>query len=141
MKLITGVFLLLILWSCSQSPAEEVKVKKEFEMYKTSEMASLMRQMHHINLQLKDKINAGEDLGDFPESFEQILVASMTDNKAMDDFFNSHATSFLESQRKIYDNPSQAKNLFNEAVELCIACHQVKCAGPIPKIEKLYIKN
>lgn len=141
-KLIILATLLMTFASCSSEQPMDVekKKKKEFEMYKSSEMASLMRQMHHINTQLKERIQSGEDLGEFPESFERILEASMTDNQVMDEFFTSHAQTFLESQRRIYANPENAKETFNAAVESCLECHRVKCAGPIPKIEKLLIE-
>jgi len=142
-KLATFAILLLIATSCSpeQVVEDEKKKKKEFDMYKSSEMASLMRQMHHINTQLKERIQSGEELGEFPESFERILEASMTDNQVMDEFFKSHAQTFLESQRRIYANPENAKEMYNAAVESCLECHRVKCAGPIPKIEQLLIKE
>lgn len=141
-KLIILATLLMTFASCSSEQPMDVekKKKKEFEMYKSSEMASLMRQMHHINTQLKERIQSGEELGEFPESFERILEASMTDNQVMDEFFTSHAQTFLESQRRIYANPENAKETFNSAVESCLECHRVKCAGPIPKIEKLLIE-
>jgi len=136
-KSVVSLALGFLLFSCGTDVDTPVKEKKEFDMYTTSEMASLMRQMHHINTQLKEKILTGEELGEFPESFERILEASMTDNQVMDDFFSSHAVSFLDAQRSIYQNPEQAKDLFNGMVESCLECHRVKCAGPIPKIEKL----
>lgn len=141
-KLIIFTALLMAFSSCSSEQPMDVekKKKKEFDMYKSSEMASLMRQMHHINTQLKERIQSGEELGEFPESFERILEASMTDNQAMDEFFTSHAQTFLESQRRIYANPDNAKEMYNAAVESCLECHRVKCAGPIPKIEKLFIE-
>lgn len=141
-RLIILTTLLMTFVSCSSEQPMDVekKKKKEFEMYKSSEMASLMRQMHHINTQLKERIQSGEELGEFPESFERILEASMTDNQVMDEFFTSHAQTFLESQRRIYANPDNAKETFNSAVESCLECHRVKCAGPIPKIEKLLIE-
>jgi uncharacterized protein YktA (UPF0223 family) len=138
-KLVITFASLTLFFSCGTESEAPVKEKKEFDMYKTSEMASLMRQMHHINSQLKEKIANGEELGEFPESFERILEASMTDNQVMDEFFKSHAQSFLDAQRAIYAKPEQAKELFNGMVESCLECHRVKCAGPIPKIEKLIL--
>jgi cytochrome c553 len=40
----------------------------------------------------------------------------------------------------IYKDPKNAKQHFNEGINACVSCHQVKCGGPIPKIKKLYIK-
>ena len=48
---------------------------------------------------------------------------------------------FLETQKDIYkqkDEVSQKKS-FNKMVDACIQCHEVKCQGPIDRIQKLYI--
>ena len=141
--LIPGVYIFLLLNACSTEEAsvkEEAPAKKKFEMYEQSEMSALMRQMLHQNEQLRERIQSGEDLGSFPASFERILEAKMTDDKKVDDFFRIHAEHFLASQKSIYDEPENAKERFNQAIGDCVACHKVKCAGPIPTIEKLYIK-
>ena len=68
--------LLFTLVSCSEKKEEKI-----FELHEVSEMASLMKQMAHINDQLKERILKGEDLGEFPKNFEKILTASMTKNQ------------------------------------------------------------
>lgn len=133
-----GGFLLIILFSCS-SENETNYVQNDFELYKPSEMSALMNHMYELNFQLRSHIINGDSLGVFSSSFERILNANMTENKVKDDFFISHANSFLESQRSIYMNQGNSKDLFNQSVNSCIECHQVKCTGPISKIEKLYI--
>jgi hypothetical protein len=137
----------LLFVACNEASTEEVKVeevatedKKDFEMYELSEMSAIMQHMYQLNEQLKERIESGEELGVFSESFERMLNAKMTNDKPMDDFFKTHAETFLNDQRSIYENPEQAKELYNEAINSCIACHEVKCTGPIEKIEKLIIK-
>lgn len=143
--LLLGCALLFV--SCNESSTEELKVEevamedeKDFEMYEVSEMSAIMQHMYQLNEQLKERIESGEELGSFSESFERMLNAKMTNDKPMDDFFKTHAETFLANQRSIYENPAQAKELYNEAINSCIACHEVKCTGPITKIEKLFIK-
>lgn len=143
--LLLGCALLFV--SCNESSTEELKVeevamedKKDFEMYEVSEMSAIMQHMYQLNEQLKERIESGEELGSFSESFERMLIAKMTNDKPMDDFFKTHAETFLANQRSIYENPAQAKELYNEAINSCITCHEVKCTGPITKIEKLFIK-
>jgi cytochrome c553 len=121
-----------LLGSCSSN-------EKEFEMYEVSEMASLMKQMAHINEQLRERIMNGEDLGEFPSSFENILQAQMTQNQEMDDFFREHARLFLEAQHQIYSDQANAKEHFNLAIDACIKCHEMKCPGPVVRIKKLKI--
>ncbi len=113
--------------------------EKDFEMYEVSEMASLMKQMVHINEQLRERIIKGEDLGEFPSNFENILQAQMTQNQEMDDFFREHAQLFLDAQHQIYGDPAYAKEHFNIAIDACIKCHEMKCPGPVVRIKKLKI--
>lgn len=129
--------------SCAETPVKEevvVEEKKNFEMYELSEMSAIMQHMYQLNEQLKARIENGEELGEYSESFERILEAEMTKGKEIDDFFKAHAETFLNDQRSIYENPDQAKELYNKAINSCITCHEVKCTGPIEKIEKLIIK-
>lgn len=139
---------ILLFTSCTDAPAEDTAIevevvqeeKNSFEMYELSEMSAIMQHMYELNGQLKVRIESREELGSFSESFERMLEAKMTNDKPIDDFFKTHAETFLANQRSIYENPDKAKELYNEAINSCIACHEVKCTGPINKIEKLYIK-
>ena len=108
-------------------------------MYEVSEMASLMKQMAHINKQLRERILSGEELGEFPSNFENILQAKMTQNQEMDDFFKEHAQQFLDAQHQIYNDPDNAKEHFNIAIDACVKCHEMKCPGPVSRIKKLRI--
>lgn len=125
---------LILLAFTSCEPKTEEKV---FEIHEVSEMASLMKQMAHINEELKKRIENGEDLGEFPANFENILTASMTKNQEMDAFFKKHAELFLETQRAIYANPEKARDYFNLSIDACIRCHEEKCPGPQSRIQKL----
>jgi len=140
-RIVQFAFILFLFSSCNQEVEKApVKEKKKFEMYKYSEMAALMRQMYSINEALKIRIESGEDLGTFPTEFEQILNAEMTKKQKRDDFFEKHSSLFLESQRKIYANPKDAKALYNESINSCVECHRTKCPGPIEKIKHLELK-
>ena len=113
--------------------------KKEFEMYEMSEMAALMEQMYVDNERLKERIIKGDTIGKFPQHFIKIHKAVMTDETDKDAFFNEQAAKFIKAQELIYQDPKNAKEHFNNGIDACIQCHQVKCGGPIPKIKKLYI--
>jgi cytochrome c556 len=131
-KILTLCAFSFLLNSCSNN-------EKEFEMYEVSEMASLMKQMAHINEQLRERILSGEELGEFPSNFENILQAKMTQNQEMDDFFKEHAQQFLDAQHQIYNDPDNAKEHFNIAIDACVKCHEMKCPGPVSRIKKLRI--
>lgn len=114
--------------------------KKEFKMYEMSEMAALMEQMYVDNLRLKERITKGDTIGNFPQHFLKIHGSVMTDDKENDAFFKMQAAKFLKAQELIYKDSLNAKKHFNDAVSSCVACHEQKCEGPIPRIKKLYIK-
>ncbi len=113
--------------------------KKKFEMYTMSEMSLLMEQMYVDNQRLKERIQKGDTIGKFPNHFLKIHESAMTDDKENDAFFKEQAAHFIKAQELIYEDPKNAKEHFNNGVDACIKCHQVKCGGPIPRIKKLYI--
>ena len=105
-----------------------------------SEMAALMESMYLENQKLKERIKKGETIGKFPSHFLQIHKAVMTDETENDSFFKEQSTLFIKAQELIYEDPKNAKQHFNDGVNACVRCHEVKCGGPLPKIKKLYIK-
>lgn len=119
---------------------EKQPAKKEFKMYEMSEMAALMEQIYVDNQRLKDRIIKGDTIGQFPQHFLKIHGSVMTDPSENDAFFKEQAGKFIDAQEKIYKDPANAKKHFNDAVSSCVACHEQKCEGPIPRIKKLYIK-
>jgi hypothetical protein len=106
-----------------------------------SEMAALMEQMYVDNQRLKERIQKGDTIGQFPQHFLKIHQAVMTDESDNDTFFKEQAAKFIKAQEMIYKDPKNAKEHFNTGVDACIQCHQQKCGGPIPRIKKLYIKE
>lgn len=149
MKKLLVLVLILGFMACQNTKKEETKneescatdsKEKEFQMYEMSEMAALMEQMYVDNQRLKDRIIKGDTIGQFPSHFLKIHKAVMTDESDNDAFFKEQAAKFIKAQELIYKDPKNAKEHFNNGVDACIACHQQKCGGPIPKIKKLYIK-
>jgi hypothetical protein len=152
MKKIILVVLAFSLFSCQkkESKPKEKKAEKEqcpptggkkLEMYQMSEMAALMEQMYVDNQRLKERIQKGDTIGQFPQHFLKIHKAVMTDESDNDTFFKQQAAKFIKAQEMIYKDPKNAKEHFNNGVDACIQCHQQKCGGPIPRIKKLYIKE
>ena len=147
-KILSLLFGALLFLSCSDKKVDENSISKndsatkesKFEMYKMSELAMLMEQMYSYNLQLRTRILDNDSLGDYPIRFDKIYAATMTDPSDNDAFFQQHAKLYIDAQKAIYAEPSQAKERFNEMVESCLACHKKKCGGPIPRIKKLFIK-
>jgi cytochrome c553 len=123
----------------SENTTEVAKKTKTFEMYEMSELALLMEQMYVENQRLKTKIIANDSLGSFPAYFKDIHESVFTNPAEKDAFFTEQAALFINAQKMIYEEPQNAKAHFNEAVQACISCHEVKCTGPISKIKKLII--
>jgi len=141
------IFLVLSVISCQKKEEKAVeekcepKTEKKLEMYQMSEMAALMEQMYVDNQRLKERIQKGDTIGQFPQHFLKIHKAVMTDESDNDTFFKEQAAKFIKAQEMIYKDPKNAKEHFNTGVDACIQCHQQKCGGPIPRIKKLYIKE
>ncbi|RZJ36664.1 MAG: hypothetical protein EOO51_00685 [Flavobacterium sp.] len=147
MKKLFSFVIVILLVSCNKKETDSKSCEadgrtkaKKFEMYEMSEMSALMEQMYTDNQRLKERLSKGEAVGEFPDHFLQIHKAAMTDDKENDEFFKQQAALFIKSQRLIYEDPANAKKHFNDGVNACLSCHQVKCGGPIPRIKKLYIK-
>lgn len=119
---------------------DSMEASARFEMYEMSEMAALMEQMYVDNERLKSRIIKGDTIGKFPQHFIKIHKAVMTDESDKDAFFEEQAAKFIKAQALIYEDPANAKVHFNQGIDACIRCHEVKCGGPIPKIKKLYIQ-
>jgi len=137
----------LVLFSCQKKLDKiatnqcSIKKEKKLEMYQMSEMATLMEQMYVDNQRLKERIQKGDTIGQFPQHFLEIHKAVMTDETDNDAFFKENAAKFIKAQELIYKDPKNAIKHFNTGVDACIQCHQLKCGGPIPRIKKLYIKE
>lgn len=136
----------LIVFSCTKKEEKKqeskavTEKKVDFEMYEMSEMAALMEQMYVDNQRLKERIKKGDTIGQFPQHFLKIHKAVMTDSMENDAFFKEQAAKFIKTQELIYKDPANAKQHYNNGVDACLRCHEVKCGGPIPRIKKLYIE-
>ena len=116
------------------------KVPANFQMYKTSEMAGLMRLMYAGNTKIREQIIAGNEIEDFNETYLKIHTSKLTDVSDLDENFSTFANFFIENQKELFEvDKDDRKNQFNKTIQACIACHKDRCAGPIPRIKKLII--
>lgn len=117
------------------------KVPAKFKMYKTTEMANLMRLMLAENDELRKQIINGQDIGSFNDEYLKIHVAKMTDTSQKDATYSTFAKHFVQMQQSIYlVDRVKRKEQFNNMVNACVACHRDRCSGPIPRIQKLLIE-
>jgi len=129
---------------CFTSCKDEV-VKKEKEpliMVEQSEMSLLMNEMFAFNESIKQQIKDGKLNNDFPEHFNKIHTAVLTDSTVRDEAFKKDAQLFLDAQKALFEveTTEDLKMHYNNAVKACISCHEVTCVGPVPRIKKLYVK-
>lgn len=140
MRILFSIIVVFSLFSC-QSPKEEEE-KKEYEVYQYSEMALYMNSIYEIHETLKKDILEGNKLSDtIPEAFLKIHTADFTKGFERDDHFESFSEFYLQQVTAIYDTASAVplKDRYNNAINMCISCHQTVCMGPIPRIKKLLI--
>lgn len=134
------VLLFLSTFGCKNNQ-EEPKEKKVFVMAEPSEMTILMMEMYAYNEGFKQQILNGNLTTEYPDRFENIHSAVLTNPSVKDSSFKAFASQFIEAQKLVFESPQEDLTLhYNNAVNACISCHNVKCVGPIPRIKKLLIK-
>jgi hypothetical protein len=130
----------LVLIGCKKSQ-EEPEEKQALIMAERSEMALLMNEMYAFNESIKQQIIDGALSTSYPEKFDNIHSAVLTNPSARDLNFESFSKLFLEAQKELFESPQEELiTRYNKAINACISCHNVKCVGPIPRIKKLLIK-
>ncbi|QRM89642.1 hypothetical protein FG167_10535 [Lacinutrix sp. WUR7] len=143
MKQLLWFFCFAFLLSCNLKEKQvEKKEKKVYDMYESSEMAILMNQMYAHNLKIKKEIIAGKIPTEFPLDFLKIHTAELSDFKYRNENFQAFSTLFVAAEKDVFNAASNTpiEDRFNNAVGMCISCHQTECTGPIPRIKKLLIK-
>lgn len=142
------IFLLLcfgfLFIGCTKQ-VEPIKKESAFQnFYEQSEMAVVMVDMYEFLEENRKRILASESMKDLPEFFDKIHTAEMGDDYKRDAFFNSFSNAFVYNTQLLHTAENTNKvELFNNAVNSCIACHTsgASCMGPIPRINKLLIKT
>lgn len=134
-------FVMLVSCTNTTKKTESGKAKEAngFQMYQMSEMAQLMEEMSKEHAVVKQKILAGDTIGSIPEAYYDIHYATLTDADDNDDFFKQWANVYIGAEENLYKK--QTIEAYNNAVNVCLQCHQQKCGGPIPRIKKLFIKT
>jgi hypothetical protein len=137
--------------SCnSQEQAEQAGEKStlaaeemwEPDMYEPSELVLVMRKMHEENMALKEQIAAGHTPESIPEEYQKILTATATNPDELDQVYYAMAKVWLNDYQTMIDaEPDEVVGKYNNMVKACVNCHENYCMGPIPKIEKLYVKE
>lgn len=115
--------------------------EQKYDLYEPSEMANYMNAIFEIHEQMKTDILEGNSPEGFPEEILEIHTAHLSDFKERSPNFEAFSHLFVESVEFIFEETSEVpvKQRFNDAINVCISCHQTECLGPIPRIKKLII--
>lgn len=126
--------------SCDEELEAQTEKTEELVMYEPSELATLMLEMYDANQDWKAEILKGNIPKEFPEKYKQMHTAESVNESAGGDFYNSMSDAYLSSIEALTQaTPENAKERYNNMVNVCLQCHQEICPGPIPKINKLII--
>jgi hypothetical protein len=143
-KILSNFLAVLLLAACQSTDKKttEASAEKKYVMYEPSEMGGLMQDFYAYNEQLKAEILEGKDLTQMPEEFLDIHTATMTDPDGRNAIFKAYAPTYIKLQQAVHDTTStiDVKTRYNNAINVCLACHQTECVGPIPRIKKLLIQ-
>jgi cytochrome c556 len=113
----------------------------EADMYEPSELVLVMRQMHADNMAIKEQVKAGVGPKSVPDEYQKLLTATATNPDELDQLYYNMAKIWLNEYQAVVDaEPDKLVDTYNNMVKTCVNCHENYCLGPIPKIEKLYIK-
>ncbi len=132
---------LTLLFSCNQKKVVKVETNQDM-IVKQSEMAALMLKMFDENAKNKQLVLKGDFPKDYPVEFIKLHTAVLTDANDRDIAFKGYSDFYLMQQKILYNLSDQDSLIpqHNQVINSCISCHQVKCPGPIPRIQKLLIK-
>ena len=138
----------MVVYSCNSSSKKEedtavnTNAKKVYDMYEPSEMAILMNEFYAINENIKQQILKGETPTEFSDKFLKIHTAELSSHKDRNETFEGFSRLFVETEKQIFNESSDfpIEDRYNNAINLCVSCHQTQCTGPIPRIKKLLIK-
>lgn len=138
MRFTGNIFIIFLFFSCGQPQEKE---EKTYDLYEYSEMALYMHSIYDIHQKLREDILSDENIGEFPDDFLNIHTAELSDFFERTASFDAFSKLYIQQIRLLYDTGSDEplQKRFNNAINVCIACHQTTCLGPLPKIRKLLI--
>lgn len=141
MKKILCFLLFICVLSCADKKEDKV-IRKQNTAYQQSEMAALMLSMYDVNLENKKLILAGKVPEKFNQDFLKIHTAKLTDSTDRNAAFKGYSDFYLKNYKMLFNAPKDSlKTSHNKVINSCIACHKTTCIGPIPRINKLFIKE
>lgn len=133
-----------IILSCGKTAPKENKEDKKAPLNPNgdSELAIVMRTMMQSGKTMKQEIETGKTISQYPEEILTITTAKQTDGMIDDrTVFNGLANYYVATLDSVYLTGADTKLQFNHMVKSCVDCHENYCHGPIPAIKQLYISS
>lgn len=136
MKRILIIGLLGLFIACGKKSADNQKP----EMYKDSELAVMMRQMHADNEVLRERLMRNELPDSFSQLYTKMVGAEHSDGMELGKKFESYAYQYSQVMKALEESDTtMAIAAYNIGIKSCVSCHEQFCQGPIQKIERLII--
>jgi hypothetical protein len=143
MKYTIALFLAFsfILNSCKKETTQDETKSSFQEVYQMSEMALLMEEMYVELDSIRPKLIENKPIGEFPQKFEKIDSAKMTETFARTNEFKNWSNLLIQNFHNLYESDSNRIENYNNVVKTCISCHKsdAGCIGPVSRISKLLI--
>ncbi len=110
--------------------------------YSHSSMAKLMKQMLAYIKNEKTRIDNNQPILAFPFSIQKLNKAKVHKGKKISENHQQYMDDFSK-ELNVYESstdPTLRKSAFNSLVSSCVSCHKHECPGPIPVIEKQFVR-
>lgn len=142
------VFVILV-GACSSQKSKEPTQENSKEPSKEeattndrSELAILMRSMYNYTKAYEDSVIQLQPFNrkKYAE-FTKMKTATATEPSDIDDQYQAMADGFLASLELLTHKETVSLENYNNMVDNCLACHKMKCPGPMVIIRKLKIKE
>lgn len=108
----------------------------------SSELALLMRRLAEFGEKNKAQILKNEKPEPWPSEVEALLTATPTDPEIKGAHYTDFANDFIQAARTFnlkLDKKKDWASAHNQVIGVCASCHGQSCAGPLVRIEKLFV--
>ena len=105
----------------------------------TSELAQSMRDLDAELLEIRELLEAGDDVEGKRITEYQFTALQPTDSSMLVDGFQALSMAFAHHVAEF--NAAPAAETYSAVVEGCEACHMRSCPGPLERIAKRYLSE
>ena len=130
----------LVLMQCTGAAVETKKADPRLAPAQpnyTSELAQSMRDLDAELLEIRELLEAGEDVEGMRFTEYQFTALHPTDSSMLVDGFQALSMAFSHHVAEF--NAAPAAETYSAVVGGCEACHMRSCPGPLQRIAKRYL--